>query len=237
MNRFSLMACGLLIFAASAYPGTAKPTVALRDPYPSLAKLPDWSGVWVMPDRERGQFLKSDSAAAPYLPGYAARATPPKANSAQCLTTGMPGVMAVPLGFEFLFTPGRVTILAEEGPTIRRIYTDGRGHALDPEPTYAGDSIGHWDGETLVIDTIGIKEKSEYFRGIKTSGRAHVVERISKIDQDHMLVDTVIEDPGALSRPWHYSFTYKHSAAGFIESYYCDDDRDANGEPDLTPRQ
>jgi hypothetical protein len=236
MNRFAVVFVVSVAWVGVSYTAAAGPTGTPHADYTLLAKLPDWSGVWAMPDQERGKFLKSDSAAAPYLAGYAARSTPPKANSAMCLTTGMPGVMAVPLGFEFLFTPGRVTLLAEEGPTIRRIYTDGRGHEPDPEPTYSGDSIGHWEGDTLVIDTVGIREKSEYFRGIKTSGQAHVVERIRKADQDHMLVDTVIVDPGALSKPWHYSFTYRRSEAGFIESYYCDDNRDANGEPDLAPR-
>jgi len=202
MNRFAVVFVVSVAWVGVSYTAAAGPTGTPHADYTLLAKLPDWSGVWAMPDQERGKFLKSDSAAAPYLAGYAARSTPPKANSA----------------------------------TIRRIYTDGRGHEPDPEPTYSGDSIGHWEGDTLVIDTVGIREKSEYFRGIKTSGQAHVVERIRKADQDHMLVDTVIVDPGALSKPWHYSFTYRRSEAGFIESYYCDDNRDANGEPDLAPR-
>src|SRR5450432_1816406 len=67
--------------------------------YASAAKLPDWSGTWVMPDLERSEFLNSPAAAAPYLEEYVARSKPPVANAALCLTTGMPGVMAVPLGF------------------------------------------------------------------------------------------------------------------------------------------
>jgi hypothetical protein len=205
------------------------------DTYQSIEKLPDWSGTWVMPDQLRGEFLNSKAATAPFLEGYAARSKPSKSNASSCLTTGMPGVMAVPLGFEFLFTPGRVTILAEEGPTIRRIFTDGKAHSPNADETYAGDSVGHWEGKTLVIDTTAIKAKSEFFRGIKTSGKAHVVERISRTDHDHILVETVVEDPGALSKPWHYSWSYVRSEIGFIESYYCDDNRDANGEPDLQP--
>jgi len=232
--RFSgfmaLIAVGPPLFAApTTWPGPQGNT------YASLERLPDWSGTWAMPDRERSDFLNSEAAAAPYLDGYAARSKAPVANPALCITTGMPGVMAVPLGFEFLFTPGRVTILAEEGPTIRRVFTDGRAHSRDPDLTFAGESIGHWEGNTLVIDTTAIRAKSEYFRGVKTSGAAHVVERISRVDRDHMLVDTVVNDSGALSKPWHYSFTYVHSDTAFIESYYCDDNRDANGEPDLQP--
>jgi hypothetical protein len=226
---FLLAFNAMLKAAPKGWPGPQGTT------YASIGQLPDWSGTWAMPDQERGEFLNSPAAVAPYLAGYAERAKPPKANPAVCLPTGMPGIMAVPLGFEFLFTPGRVTILSEEGPTIRRVYTDGRSHMADPDLTYAGDSIGHWEGSTLVIDTTAIRPKSEYFRGIKTSGQAHVVERITRVDRDHMRVDTVVEDAGALSRPWHYSFVYIRSDTGFIESYYCDDNRDANGEPDLQP--
>lgn len=173
-------------------------------------------------------------AAAPFKPEYAARARG-KANSTSCLPTGMPGIMTLPLGYEFLFTPGRVTILTEEGPMIRRIYTDGRKHSEDPEPTYAGESIGHWEGKTLVIDTIGIKAKAEFLNRLKTSSKTHVTERISLKDKDHLLVDIEIDDPVALTKPWRYSVIYQRSNTGFVESYYCDNDRDSKGEPDLQP--
>ena len=141
-----LLACSVPLLAGSnTWPGPQGQS------YAALGKLPDWSGTWAMPDRERSTFLNSPAAAAPYIEGYATRSKPTVANPAMCVTTGMPGVMAVPLGFEFLFTPGRVTILAEEGPTIRRVFTDGRAHSSDPDLTYAGESIGHWEGATLVV--------------------------------------------------------------------------------------
>jgi len=177
---------------------------------------------------------------APYKPAYLqtqkeATSDTGKPNASKCLPSGMPGIMGVPLGFEFIFSPGRVTILTEEGPMIRRIYTDGRKHGEDPVPTYAGDSVGHWDGPVLVIDTIAITRKAEFIRRVKTSGQTHVTEHIYLVDHNHLRVDTTIEDPVALNAPWSYSWTYERSNTGFVESYYCDDNRDANGEPDLTP--
>ena len=207
--------------------------------YASSARLPDWSGTWAMSD---AAFQASGKVAdsAPYKPEYLsqqhdAAADIGKPNPSKCLPTGMPGIMGVPLGFEFLFTPGRVTILTEEGPMIRRVFTDGRQHLADPVPTYAGDSIGHWEGPVLVVDTVAITPKSEFIRRIKTSGQTHVIEHISLVDKTHLRVDTTIEDPVALSGPWHYAWTYERSKTNFVESYYCDDDRDANGEPDMTP--
>jgi len=218
--------------AASKWPGPQGET------YKSIAGLPDWSGTWAKPDHvpakgearppEMSPPFRSD-----YAPALVAQTT--KANAEMCLPGGMPGIMGVPLGYEFLFNPGRVTVLAEEGPTIRRIYTDGRGHSADPDLTFAGESIGHWEGKTLVVDTTAIRPKAQFFMGTKTSGKTHVTERIYLVDHDHMRIDTVVEDPVALTMPWRYSWTYVRSKVPFQESYYCDDDRDSNGEPNLEP--
>jgi hypothetical protein len=62
-----------------------------------------------------------------------------------------------------------------------------------------------------------------------------VIERFHLVGRDHLRVDTEIDDSVALTAPWRYSWTYQRSNTGFVESYYCDDDRDANGEPDMTP--
>ena len=102
---------------------------------------------------------------------------------------------------EFLPSPGRVTMLLEQGSVIRRIYTDGRAHAADAEPTWAGDSIGHWEGDTLVVRTTHFKARPE--RGLlMTSDKAIVTERIRMRDKDHLQIDTVVEDPVALLEPW-----------------------------------
>lgn len=202
--------------------------------YAALRDLPDWSGTWALSDHDYSA-LGAVAARAPYRPGYEPSHTPETANAALCLPTGLPGSMAVPLGYEFLFNPGRVTILSEEGPLIRRVYTDGRSHLSDPTPTYAGDSIGHWEAQTLVIDTIALTPKTQFFKRVKTSGQTHMIERIHLLDHNHMQVETIIEDPVALTTSWRYSVTYSRSSTPFMESYYCDDNRDAKGEPDLRP--
>ena len=236
-----LIIAALALLNASAEQGRAN--AAWHGPqgetYASISSLPNWSGIWAMSD---SAFQASGKVAdsAPYNPSYLlqqpdAEADIGKPNPTKCLPSGMPGIMGVPLGFEFLFTPGRVTILTEEGPMIRRVFTDGRKHLVEPVPTYSGDSIGHWEGPVLVVDTVAITPKSEFIRRIKTSGQTHVIERISLVDSKHLLVDTLIEDPIALHGPWHYSWTYERSRTAFVESYYCDDDRDAHGEPDMTP--
>jgi len=126
--------------------------------------------------------------------------------------------MAVPLGYEFLIDPGRVTILSEEGPLIRRVYPAGREHPSDHEPTYAGNSIGHWEGQTLVIDTIDLTPKTQFFKRIKTSGKTPMTERIHVLDHNRMKLETATEDPVALTAAWQYSVTYSRSSTPFMEA-------------------
>jgi hypothetical protein len=168
MKTYLIMAA-LTLLNASAEQGRAN---ALwhgpqGDTYASISSLPNWSGTWAMSD---SAFQASGKVAdsAPYNPSYLleqhdAEADIGKPNPTKCLPSGMPGIMGVPLGFEFLFTPGRVTILTEEGPMIRRVFTDGRKHLVDPVATYSGDSIGHWEGPVLVVDTVAIRTSSSAF--------------------------------------------------------------------------
>lgn len=206
--------------------------------YAELQKLPDWSGTWALPDKAFTAAMAPDGLArgARYKPEYLRQLGPRgKGNSEMCLPTGMPGIMGLPIGYEFLFTPGRVTIIVEEGPLVRRVFTDGRKHSADPDVSYGGESIGHWERQVLVVDTIGITPKTQFFMGPRTSGKAHVIERISLQDRDHLRIETTVQDPEALVEPWQYTLMYQRTDAPFLESYNCDNDRDSQGEPDLRP--
>jgi hypothetical protein len=220
------------------------------------AGLPDWSGAWIIPSEVFGQGIlrehnPSDPTAPPLSSAYAEKLRAFNArrltgdskagqhlrtNGELCLPAGMPDTMKYPVAIEFLFSPGRVTVLSEEGPTIRRIYTDGRAHPRDPDPSYAGESIGRWEGEALVVETVAISAKAQLMSGVRTSGQARVTERIYLEDRDRLKIHTVVEDPVALTRPWVYSRTFQRLKSGFVENVCLDNNRDVNGdEPDLTP--
>jgi hypothetical protein len=150
----------------------------------------------------------------------------------------MPAMMVIPapIGFEFLFTPGRVTLLSEESPP-RRIYTDGRAHSQDVESTYSGESIGHWEGQTLLIDTETIDANAQLLIfNVHGSGQTHVVERVHLADPTHLQIDTTVEDPLVLTDPWRYSATYEKSNLVMGE-FLCDNknNRERAPELDLTP--
>ena len=172
----------------SADPATAKPTAA---DWAALGALPDWSGTWV-PDIG-DQVRQETSNPPPWTPAVAAEMAKAKAEEAagsprglfiNCLPEGMPSWMLISHNaMEILFTPGRVTLLGEsDGGRLRRIYTDGRGHPPDPDPSFHGHSIGHWDGDTLVVDTVGILPETMVALsesvGVPNDGDVHVVERL-----------------------------------------------------------
>lgn len=232
------IACALTGVMLSATPQTA----ARASTSSTSSKLPDWSGVWVIPfeafAEESQRARQPGSTTGPQF----RLEQPPTLNATRQASGpgcgapgGMPNVMRFAFGVEFLFTPQRVTMLLEQGPTIRRIFTDGRKHSSDPDLSYAGESIGHWEGQTLVVDTVGITPKALLAPGFNSSGQMHIVERIGLTDRTHLRIDTVVEDPIVLRAPWRYSRIYERSDGSWFERY-CDSNRDGNdSEPDLTP--
>jgi len=183
--------------------------------YADLAKLPDWSGVWnpVISDQDRR--IRSDptpwneQAAKEVVEMVAEeRAGKPRPLFVECLPEGMPAWMLVTHNaLEFLFTPGRITILGEsDGNRLRRIYTDGRPHPEDPDPSFHGHSIGHWEGDTLVVDTVGVMPQAyvavSEAVGVPNNGDLHVIEHIHLAGADYLHDDLEIIAPKILTRPW-----------------------------------
>jgi hypothetical protein len=191
-----------------------------------LAKLPDWSGVWE-PDIT-DQFKQIVTDPPPWTPAAAKqiadlnaqeKAGNPKGLFIDCLPEGMPSWMLVSHNaMEVLFTPGRVTLLGEsDGSRLRRIYTDGRGHPDDPDPTFHGHSIGHWEGETLVIDTVGVVPQAliavSEAVGLPNNGDLHVVEHLHLAGPDVLHDDLEITAPKVLAGVWKTTRTFTRERA------------------------
>jgi hypothetical protein len=200
----------------------------------AFARLPNWTGIW-----ESTVWL-SDASGRP--PGGAAqvRATeqlwrdPPyndewaatyraalsdtaaiaakNAGGSWCLRT-FPGLMEGPRPFQIAILPEE-TLIVFEGGQVRHVYTDGRAHpsADDLWPTDLGDSIGHWEGDTLVIDTIARLSTEPMVPGAWASllsDRSHFIERFRMTDQNYLEDQMTIEDPVALARPWTMTLRFK----------------------------
>ncbi len=120
-----------------------------------------------------------------------------------CFPPGTPRVYFHPFPMEIIQLPGRVLIIYEYHHTVRQIYTDGRDHRTDLPPLWVGDSIGHWEGDALVIETMNFNDKTWIDReGLPHSEELRVVERIRLIDEDRLGIDFTIEDPIAFTEPW-----------------------------------
>ena len=216
------VAAGLAL-ATTALSATAAPGNGPYAPadWAALARLPDWSGVWV-PD-VADQHRRETADRPPFTPKVAAeiarleaeaRAGRPFLVLHDCLPYGMPSLMLIPHNsMEILLTPGRVTLLGEsDGNRLRRIYTDGRKHPADPDLTAHGHSTGRWEGDTLVVDTVGIRPQS-YLAiseelGVPTDGDAHVTERLHLKSPTVLQDDLTIEAPKILTGPWRTTRTW-----------------------------
>jgi hypothetical protein len=240
-----LLLAGALLLGADA--ACAQPGAPVQSPPPaglspgtgaafpkgqgaSLDALPDWGGIWfyaIVPGpRPAGPKLKGRYKAAhdAYLAEVAASNGVVKNGRSPCSPPGMPGFMAQPqYPYEFLFTPGRVTINQEAWMQTRKIWTDGRSHQEDPDPSYAGDSIGHWEGDTLVAETIAIKDTLELQRGMTHSPRMKLTERIrlKPGEPDVLINEMTIEDPDALEEPWRTTMTYRRDRHGALFEFQC----------------
>ncbi|MGC3982432.1 MAG: hypothetical protein QM808_14375 [Steroidobacteraceae bacterium] len=204
----------------------------------SIKQLPDWSGVWVNyrgPDAGR----TDDMALTPKYKEIVETAQRDKhqANLSTCLPAGPTAVLQHAILYEFLFTPGRVTMLFEDGE-IRRIHTDGREHLplADLSNSFMGDSIGHWEGNTLVVDTIGFPNGEIWTNyGVRATRNTHMVERLQINQAGRMQIDTVITDPEIFTAPYTRHREYQRTELPITEPTCLQNNRDTGTEMDLTP--
>jgi hypothetical protein len=126
-------------------------------------------------------------------------------SEANCEMVGVPRITYMPYPFQILQTPDQIVMAYEWVHTLRNIYMTGE-HPEGPIQWYMGDSRGHWDGDTLVVDVIHFTDKTWFDRSGNFHGEdLHVVERYTRTGPDHMLYEVTIEDPEVFSEPWKMS--------------------------------
>jgi hypothetical protein len=131
---------------------------------------------------------------------------------------------------ELIQKPGVVWILTEFPQTIRRIPTDGRPHSEDPDPSFVGESVGRWEGDTLVVDTIGVDRRVMNFERWYPSEEQHIVERFTRTSKNYLVYDLMIEDPVVLAKPYIHvprTWTLAQAPDDLWTEYVCT----ANEEP------
>jgi hypothetical protein len=211
--------------------------------YAKLAKLPDWTGTW-QPDW--GGLFGRSTLPPPVLTPAAKKAQDDfnaakakgenlQSRQANCTPPGMPGIMRQPYPIEFLFSPGRVTIAHETYSQVRRIYTDGRRNPQDPDPAYNGWSVGHWEGDTLVVETVGLEASTTLMDGIHPTDMTKIVERIHLVQPDLITIETSITDPALFVGEYKLQNNYARKRDWVVREYVCEqnnrDGADEQGRP------
>ena len=216
--RLTPLAAMLLCAPALAQ---VQPASAEQVDYRALQALPDWRGIW-QPANGRAPRPEIPQLKGDYKKHYdeiqlLIKSGDPEAllkverRASACEPPGMPGIMTQPYNIEFLFTPGRVTLIQEAYMQVRRIFTDGRPLPEEPDPTYNGVSIGRWEGDTLVVTTTGLREGGTMGRwGITYSDKVRLTERIhlDPKDKNILIVENSFDDPAALAAPWHSTYYF-----------------------------
>ncbi len=237
MNRVATLTFALALCACTPPPPT-DPRVE------RFAALPDWSGIWVAEGLEPGidGFSMSRmpgfmvmNPAAPWNESTTARLqaelkTNPELQVEPAAGWGYPLMMDGAPPLQFVITPEE-TVIFNTYRDLRHVYTDGRSHPPEEDrwPTTWGDAVGRWDGDTLVIDTVSVREPNEYFGVVAwLSDQAHYTERLRKVAPDRIEGQMTIEDPATLARPWVVELAYKR-ADGWDRLIHDSYDNDRTG--------
>src|SRR5579871_6863756 len=245
LTVMALLASGCLLASdgfAQASPPIDKPSAGAKNQENAQGLSHDLSGVWM-------QYRDGDVPGTPGMNGVNEHFRPPltpwgedqfknahalqgnaaiagkEDNSAlRCEPSGPPQVLILPNPWEIVQIPGRVLMFFEEQHIWREIWTDGRPLPKDPDPSWLGYSVGHWEGDTFIVETAGFNDKTPLDR----QGRPHsealkVVERYRRRDFGHLDVESTFDDPKFYTRPFTIKVPHDLLPDGDIFESYCTD--------------
>ncbi len=200
---------------------------AAQAPKPEIPRLydgkPDLNGVWDIPytaDMSRGV-----PGGLPFTPEGAAdfkSYDPTKFDyTGHCLPAGLTRLVNTPMPMEIVQTPKRVVFLFEGFSSYIVVPTDGRKHTKDPEPTWYGESIGWYEGDTLVVDSVGFNTKTRLDTiGHGHSDQLHVIQRFTRTDPKTIAFEITVEDPKMYEKPFTNKRTFRLNPGELME-YSC----------------
>jgi len=174
----------------------------------------------------KGELLVEWQARAKLVREADARGEPIATGYTHCLPDGVPSMMSGPFPFEILQNGRQINITQEAYNQTRRIYLGREQVTLDDiEAGFYGHSVGEWHGDTLVVDTIGIKDYIR-FRDTPHSRDMRIKERLRLVAPDILWDEITIEDPAMLEKPWTVTFAYKRMPGYDLIEYVCEDNRE-----------
>jgi Carboxypeptidase regulatory-like domain len=185
---------------ANGKPDLSGVWLGTRDLYPEQAEALPWAEA---KQKERFQNYGRDVPSADCLPGDV--------------------IPSSPLPYKIVQTNTLIVQLFDMDPHFRQIYLDGQVHPKDLDPTWTGHSIGKWEGDTLVIDTLGFNDKGWLPNLMPHTEKLHVVERYLRPDLAHLNVEITLEDPDTLKKPWHIRMVWEWAPDEDIPETVCNE--------------
>jgi hypothetical protein len=242
MHRMVLRAAATALLPLASFHVNAQPAAkpsgaaAANDVKPA-PRLPDgkvdfggkgvWAPIWVL-DWANKKWV-NQAVDVPFKPAGLELFNERRANNSKddpegyCLPAGVPRYTGTPYPFQIIQLPDRVVILYEGASHMYRVVLMNTEHSKDPDPSWLGESVGHWEGnDTLVIDTVGFNGRTWLdYVGHPASEQLHVIERLKRPDFRTLVYEATIEDPKYYTKPWTTSFNVKFEPGWEIKEYVC----------------
>jgi hypothetical protein len=218
-------------------PGTprtkdGKPNLSAPAPKTPDGK-PDFSGIWQAPTGKYLENLAADGVEVPMLPWAQKLYKERQENDAKdrpsgrCLPHSVTDFDAHFTPKKIIQNPGLIVMLFESYHSYRQIFTDGRPFPENREPAWFGYSVGKWEGNTLVVNTVGINEKTWLDDGGHPHSDAlHIIERFRRPDFGHMEAQVTIDDPKAYSKPWTVTIPWEFVPDTDLLDWVCENEKD-----------
>jgi hypothetical protein len=231
--RIQTLLCAAMLIAStqalSAQPSAEPDITGTWARYPGFRTPPDPKLVPTAP----GKLMLKAQYAGPYEARRAAerasdeRGEPIAAAGTDCLPYGMPEMMSAIYPLEILQTRGQVTIIAEAMSQVRRIFLNKPQLKIgEAAPGYYGHSVGHWEGGTLVVDTIAVRDSVLGHSEMPHSDQMRITERFHLAAPDILHDEITVEDPVVLQQPWTFTFAYKRIPDYEMLEYVCENNHE-----------
>lgn len=219
-------------FPTPGVPRTADGKPDLSAPAPRMPDgHPDFSGIWIPKGGYTNNIAKDlkpgDVSFQPWagkLYEHRVANNGKEDPQAYCVLSGVPRENVVPYPFKILNSKSEIIILYEALHSYRQIFMDGRALPKDPNPAWMGYSVGHWDGDTLVVSSAGFEENN----WIDNSGHPgteslRLTEKFRRVDFGHIHLEMTIDDPKAYTKPWTVNLEFTASPDIDLIEYVCDE--------------
>jgi hypothetical protein len=229
-NHFGVSVLGVIaVLACARAASSQEPKQAAPDKTQNFSPR-DLSGTW-MGDRIGGNTNLAEILMQPWAQarfdsfqklGDARSTMDPRRD---CFPLGMPRDMYEPVPIEILQIPDQIVVLLENDHINRHIFLDMAEHPKDVNPSWMGHSIGRWDGDTLVVDTVALRPETFIDgAGHPHSDAMHLVERIKRVDANTLDDTLTVDDPKAYKKPWTIQKTYRRKPGWHVMEYVCEDE-------------